>query len=93
MPIPTKDEFRAEFHKLDAEANALEVALAPARQAYEAAREAERQFYLANVKPYEDAMRPIADQLHAINMQKGEIVRYLRDSKGVAFTGSAADFA
>ena len=93
MPIPTKDEFRAEFHKLDAEAVTLEAKLAPARDRYEAAREAERQFYLANVKPYEDAMKPIAEQLHAVNMQKGEIVRYLRDAKGVAFTGNAADFA
>ncbi len=93
MPIPTKEEFRAEFHRLDVEAKRLEAELAPKREAYEAAREAERKFYLQHVKPYEDALKPIADALHEVNKQKGDIVRYLRDARGVAFTGDAADAA
>lgn len=93
MPIPTKDEFRAEFHKLKARQAELEAQLAPLTEKYDAAREQERLFVERTVKPAELAMQPIRDELHEVNAQMGQIVRFLRDAKGVAETGDPADFA
>lgn len=93
MPIPTKDEFRAEFHKLQKQKAELELQLEPLKEKYEAARERERQFYEKEVKPHEEAQRVVKDVLADCNTAIGQIVRYLRDGKGVAETGDPADFA
>lgn len=90
MPIPTNDEFRTEFHALKKRQAELEAALAPLRDAYEAARELERQFVEENVKPHQDAMAPVTEELHQVNSQIGRIVKFLRNSEGIAQTGEAA---
>ena len=93
MPIPTKDEFRAEFHKLKAKQAELEAALVKPQADYDAARELERQFFEENVRPKIDAMQPLKDELHQVNSELGQIVRYLRGANGIAETGDPAEFA
>lgn len=87
MPIPTKDEFRAEFHQLRKQQAELEAELKPLTEAYDAARELERQFYEENVKPAIEAMAPTKDKLHDVNSQIGQIVKFLRGANGIAQTG------
>lgn len=87
MPIPTKQEIRAEFHKLKAKQAELEAKLKPLQKKYDEARELERLFVEKTVKPHELAMKPLAGQLYDVNAQLGEIVRYLRDASGIAQTG------
>ncbi len=87
MPIPTKEEFRAEFHKLRARQAELEAKLKPLQTKYDEARELERQFVEEYVRPHELALKPLAGELHDVNAELGQIVRYLRDASGIAQTG------
>lgn len=89
MPMPSKEDFKAEFHKLKGDEAALLAQLEPIQAKYHAVTEEAERHRDQYIKPIITEMKPLKDQLHDVQMEMAQIVKFLRGSNGIADTGDA----
>lgn len=84
MKMPTKDEMRAEFHRLNGELAKAMATIAPKQEAYEAKRAEIEALEARELKPLADELKAARDGLgvHAMQQQIALLSRALGGETG-----------
>lgn len=94
MKMPTPDEYRAEFHRLNADLASAQAKITPKQEAFDAKHAEITALEEKELKPLREDLKRTREALgiHQIQMQMGLIVRALNGETGAppnAETGQA----